>query len=696
MSAHSRSLSFLLFAALALPSRSQTSSPATTPASKAEPDHVQHLDRFVVSAGHDPKTSFDVAQGTSVLAGEELHRLVQATLGDTLSSTPGVSSTYYGPGSSRPVIRGMGGDRVRVLDNGVGALDASNVSPDHNTAVEPLFASRIEVLRGPSTLLYGSSAVGGAVNVIDNAIPDTAPDGKAHGAIELRGGGATRERAAVASVGGGAGKFATQLNLLKQRTRDVRIPGVARIDDDAPAGQLRGILPNSASDTASGSLGGTYFWTRGHAGAAVSRHETDYGVPTGDDPATSIRMQRTRLDLNADLTQPFGSFQGAKARFGLGDYQHSELSGASTVNTTFTNKAWEGRIEAAHEPIGNVTGTVGAQAARSDFAARGEEVATPPSITQSAALFALEELAFGKRATLQLGLRYEGQRITLGEVDAGRSALAGYGARSGQEKKFAGASSSLGLVVYPAKDWSIATALAYSNRIPTAQELFSNGPHGGTAAYEVGTTGLRNERCFSFDLSVRRRAGFVTGSVGVFANQFSDYIYERELPADVIPATLNADGLTPYQFVATDARFHGAEVELLFHLLEKDTRRVHLELNSDYVRATNTITREPLPRITPQRIGARLSYEDGRWHAVMEVRHAMAQRRITLAETPTDGYTLLNASLGLLLPGKRVSYELFARARNLTDVTAREHSSYLKDLAPLPGRGLLAGVRMTF
>ncbi len=674
----------------------QTAPAAAPDAASATKDHIQHLDKFVVSAGHDPKTAFDVAQGTAVLAGEELHRLVQATLGETLSTTPGVSSTYYGPGASRPVIRGLGGDRVRVLANGVGALDASNVSPDHNVAVEPLFASRIEVLRGPSTLLYGSSAVGGAVNVIDNAIPDTAPDGSAHGAVELRAGGAARERAGVVSFGGGAGNLSGQLNLLKQRTRDLRIPGIARIDDEAPANQPRGTLPSSASDTFSGSLGGTVFWKTGHAGAAISRYETDYGVPTGDTPPTSISMRRTRLDLAAETTQAFGVFRGAKARFGVSDYTHSELSGGSTVNTTFTNDAWEGRLELPHAAIGSVTGTLGFQAARSDFAAKGEEVVTPPSLTQSGAVFALEELKLGDRTTLQLGARYEGQSVKLGAVDPALPQLLGYAARSGQKKKFGGVSGSLGFVVRPAKDWAIAAALAYSERLPTAQELFSNGPHGGTGAYEVGTSGLGRERSVGFDLSVRRRAGFVTGSVGAFVNRFRDYIFEQELPATAIPAAQNADGLTPYQFVATDARFRGGEAELLFHLIETDALRLHLELNADYVRATNTGSNQPLPRIPPFRHGARLSYEDGRWHAVLEARRVSPQDRVAATESYTFGYTLLNVSVSFLIPGKRASYELFARGRNLTDAEAREHTSFLKEFAPLPGRGVLAGVRMTF
>ncbi|MDP3070585.1 MAG: TonB-dependent receptor [Opitutaceae bacterium] len=682
----------LLGAALLAASNQAQVAPAAPP---AHSHHVEHLDQFVVSAGHDAKTSFDVAQGTHVLAGEELHRLAQATLGETLATVPGVSSTYHGPGASRPVIRGLGGERVRVLEGGLGALDVSSLSPDHNTAIEPLFASRIEVLRGPSTLLYGSSAIGGVVNVIDNAIPAAKAEARLHGAAELRAGGAARERTGVVSLGSGAGPFATQLNALVRRTRDAAIPGVARIDEEAPARQTRGSLPSSGSDTLSGSLGGAYFWATGRAGAAISRIENDYGVPTGATPPTSIRLRRTRLDLEAESTRAFGAFRGANVKFGLADYTHSELSG-SDIETTFNNKAWEGRLELPHAPLGGVTGMVGVQAAHSDFDVAGDEVVSPGSRTTSAALFALEEVKLGDRATLQFGGRYEGQVIKLGAVDPTLPRVPGYAARSGQKKKADGVSGSLGLVVTPAKDWAIAAALTRSERLPTAQELFSNGPHGATRAYEVGTSALGRERSTGFDASVRRRAGFVTGSIGGFVNHFRGFVFERELPAGAIPETRNEDGLTPYQFVATDADFRGGEIDLLLHLIETQHHRLHLGLSADSVRATEKKSNRPLPRIPPLRHGARLSYEDGRWHAVIEAQRAAPQGRLAPGETYTPGYTLLNASVSVLLPTRHARYEVFARGHNLTDAEARVHGSFLKEFAPLPGRGVLAGVRVSF
>jgi iron complex outermembrane receptor protein len=681
---------------LAIADNTSTATAADDGAAAASGDEkIVHLDEFIVSAGPDAKSAFDLAQGTSILVGDELARRQQATLGDTLADMPGISATYYGPGASRPIIRGLGGDRVRVLTNSIGALDASNISPDHNAAIEPLFASRIEVLRGPATLLYGSSAVGGAVNVIDNSIPDTAGDGATHGAIELRGFGAADERAGVVSAGVGDSGLAVHVNGLRLKTDDVRIPGAARIDTEAPADQPDGTLPSSAIDTTSGSVGLTKFWSAGHLGASVGEYDTKYGVPTGDDPPVTIRMRQTRYDLAGEITQPFGIFRSARARFGYGDYQHSELDG-NEVATTFHNHAWEGRLELPHQPLGPLTGSIGVQAARSNFSAVGEEVVTPGYITTNGAIFALEELKTGS-VTWQLGARYEAETVKLGEVDPALPLVPGYDAVSGEKKNFGGLSASGGLVYYPAKDWSLGVSLAYSERLPTAQELFSNGPHGGTGAYELGTSSLDKEKSLGLDVSLRKRAGFVTGSLSAFVNRFNGYIFEQQLPEDTVPAENNPEGLTPYQFIAKDARFYGGEAELEFHLYEGGDRHVHLQLSSDYVRAEQTTDNEPLPRIPPLHFGAALRYEDSHWNAGVEVRQAARQNRFAPAEDATDGYTLLNADVSYLFKGgAHTEWELFLRGNNLTNQVARVSTSFLKDFAPLPGRGVGAGVRLFF
>ncbi|MEO7413042.1 MAG: TonB-dependent receptor [Opitutaceae bacterium] len=690
----------LLSAALLLNAiaRAQAAVPPTVPppppVATPDPDHALSLDQVVVSSGFQDKTAFDLAQGSSILAGDQLRRQVQTTLGETLAATPGINSTYYGPGASRPIIRGLGGDRIRVLDSGVGALDAANISPDHNTALEPLFAERIEVLRGPATLLYGSSAVGGVVNVIDNRIPATPLDRSFGGAIEARGFGAAREKTAVGTFTAGTKELRVQLNGLTSRSEDVRIPEVARIDADAPPDQPRGTLPNSEIKTESGSIGAAWFGADYRVGAAISTYATTYGVPV-DEPI-SIDMHQRRLDLDGETTKPMGFFQGVKARLGFGDYTHSEIADRITTNTTFKNTAWEGRVELPHAFTPQTSGTFGAQASRSDFSAVGEEVVTPPSVTSSRALFALEEWKQGP-ITFQGGARLEWQSVKLGDFDAAAlPSLPGYGATPDRKKTARGASGSLGAVFYPKKDWALGLSVAYTERLPTAQELFSNGPHGGTGAYEVGTSGLPNERSLGIDLSIRRRAGFVTGTASVFTNTFRNFIFEQELAAGSVPTANNLDGLTPYQFVAKDAEFYGAEAEVSFHLIETPTQQVHLALMSDYVHAQQTTDDVPLPRIPPLRFGAGLRFEHAGWGFGVEARHTARQNRFTAMETSTPGFTLLNADVSYTLTREHGSYEFFARGTNLTDKEARVHSSFLKDFAALAGRGVLAGARIRF
>lgn len=681
--------SFLLATAAGVTASAQSA--ATTPA--AAHDDVVLLDAYVVSSGPDPKTAFDLAQGTSILAGDVLHRAARATLGETLAGTPGVTSTYYGPGASRPIIRGLGGERVRILSDGVGALDLSSISPDHNVAIEPLFASRIEVLRGPSTLLYGSSALGGVVNVIDNRIPDAPRDGAAHGALELRGGGAADERAGVTTFTTGNAGLALRLDALRLRTGDTDIPGVARIDPEAPDDQPDGVLPDSAIDTRDASIGATGFWKSGHLGASIRRYETRYGVPAGEEEPISIAMAQTRYDLDGEITEPFGPFRGARARFGFGRYRHDELHGEE-IGTAFRNTAWESRLELPHAAIRDVTGTVGLQVAHADFSAAGEEVVTPPWRSFDAAVFALEEWALAP-ATLQFGGRLERRTIRLGEVSAGLPDVPGYAARPGQRTSRAGASASLGVVVHPAADYALGVSLAYTERLPTAQELFSNGPHGGTGAYEVGTSDLALEKSVGLDLTLHKRAGRVTGSLSAFANRFSDFIFEQELPAGAIPEANNPEGLTPYQFVARDARFHGAEAEVTLHLLDGQDRKLHLTLASDWVHASQAGD-EPLPRMPPWRYGATLFFEQGPVHATAGVRHATAQTRFTSAETATAGYTLLEVDLAWLVVAGKTTCELFVHGNNLTDEEARVATSFLKDFAPLPGRDIILGARLQF
>lgn len=690
-----RSSSFyLLTAALA-------AAQITIPPDDHAHDSLLTLEAFVVTGHPDARSAFDLAQGASILAGDALQRSAQATLGETLAALPGVTSTYYGPGASRPLIRGLGGDRVRMLDNGIGSLDASNVSPDHNVSVEPLLVERIEILRGPATLLYGSSAVGGVVNVIDNRIPATAPATTLGGRAEMRFDTVAHERTGIAAVTTGSDRLAVQVNGLRTEADDVAIPDYA--DPANPAN--RGTLVNSALTTKSGSLGATGFWSAGQAGLAVSEYDTVYGVPVGEPIA--IDLKQRRADFRGELTQPFGIFKSAKARLGLADYTHAEVDTTTGLpNTTFTHHAYEGRLELLQQDIGSLSGTIGFQAARSDFAAEGEEVVTPPTLTTSQAIFVLESWQIDPTLTLEFGARYEQQRIRLGAVDPLLPAYPGYAATTGGARTDRGVSLSTGAVYYPAKDYSLGLTVAWSQRLPTAQELYSNGPHAGTGAYEIGTATLGRETSLGLDLILRKRTGAVTGSIGGFVNRFGDFIFERAVD-DVyfdettgellpLPAPTGATTLPVYQFTARDAVFYGGEAEVIFHLIETAAEHLHLDLTADYVHAQQTTDDQPLPRIPPLRFGATLRYERGAWSLGAGAQHVFQQDRVAPGESQTASYTLLNADLCYHFVLARTECEFFLHGANLGNQDARLSTSFLKEIAPLPGRNVSAGVRLRF
>ncbi|MEI8088585.1 MAG: TonB-dependent receptor [Opitutaceae bacterium] len=670
------------------------------------PDHsdIHPLETYFVTAGLDGKTGFDLAQGTSILAGDELHRRAAATLGATLADTAGVSGTYFGPGASRPIIRGLGGERVRMLDNGVGSLDASSVSPDHGVSIEPLLVERIEVLRGPATLLYGSSAVGGVVNVIDNRIPSTAPAAPFSGRAELRYESAASEHTSIVSTLVGNATTAVQVNGLSSETHDVAIPGYA----DPAKPSHYGTLSNSARTTKNFSMGVTRFGEIGNFGVALNTYNSFYGVPV-DEPIC-IDLKQRRVDLRGELTQPFAVFKNAKFRFGLADYTHAEIDSTSgRANTTFDNHAYEGRVELIQKNLGALSGTVGYQTTRSDFSAVGQEVVTPPSLTTSHALFALESFKITPALSLEFGARYERQRIQLGEVADDLAPYAGYDAKSGQKRTDQGLSFSTGAVYYPAKDFSIGVSLSASERIPAAQELFSHGPHGGTGAYEIGSAGLDREGSIGAELTLRRRAGFVTGSVGAFVNRFKHFVFEqrdlRRYYAEATgtfksyPASTGETSLPIYQFLAKAALFYGAEAEVQLHLIDRSGQRLHLSLLADTVHAEQTTDHEPLPRIPAARLGLGFAYTQVKWALGAETHHTFRQTRFSPEETATAEHTLVGAHASYYLMGlkdTRMGLELFARAENLANADARLATSFLKDIAPLPGRSFTLGVRLLY
>jgi iron complex outermembrane recepter protein len=644
-------------------------------------------EELVVTASPDGRQASDVAQPVQVLTGQELSAQLQPTLGETLAEQPGVHASYFGPGSSRPVIRGLGGDRIRILENGLGAGDASSTSPDHAVSVDPLSAERIEILRGPATLLYGSSAIGGVVNVMDRRVPPSLPDRPLAGTVQLHGASAARELSGALALDGRlGGKLAWHASALKRDTGDYRIPGFAEArheddDDEADEGE-RGRLENSSIRSQGLGLGVSYVAESGFFGAAVSGYDTNYGIPgqghgddDGDDREEEERvrvdLKQRRLDLRGQLNR-LGPFRGAQLRLGVMDYEHVELEG-SEIGTVFRNDSWEARLELPHRRIGPLRGTIGVQASSRDFEAIGEEAFVPPTGTRSYGLFALEELGTGP-LRLQLGGRYESQRSS---------------AEGGPDRSFDGFSASVGVVWRPAEAWSLAASGSRSLKLPNAEELYSNGPHLATRSFEIGNPDLGNEISLGLDLSLRRRTGPVTGEVNLFVNRFDGFIYPELTGGEQA-------GLQVVRYVQRDARFMGAELHLDVTLLHTEPHHVDLELQADLVRAELTDSGEPLPRISPARLGAAVVYRGSPWSARMGVRRVFEQDRVADFEEPTEGYTMLDASVGYQFLAGGVLHEVQLRGTNLLDQEARSHVSFLKELAPLPGRSFGVAYTLMF
>lgn len=690
------SLSALLFAGAAHAAASST---------PTEPAHAEPvtLEDFVVSASPFARAQDEIAPPTSVLAGQRLLLQRTATLGETLAGEPGISSTWFGPGASRPVIRGLGGDRVRILQGGVGTLDASVISPDHAVTLDPLLVDRIEIVRGPATLLYGGSAIGGVVNVIDALIPEELPGQSIAGRVETRFGSAAEERAAAGVLNGQTGAFAWRLEGFTRQTDDVRIPGFAETaalladhDAEAEGPAAHGILPNTAAKTAGAGAGLSYFTERGHLGVSYRGFDSLYGVPGHghgehdeeehhdheEETAEShggegvrLDLRQRRWDLHGEMFDLTSLLHTTRIQLGVADYRHAELEG-DEIGTRFTNRAFEGRFEALHGRVGPFEGAVGVQVSRSDLAAAGNEAFVPPSVTDNRAFFIYEEAA-REHITWQIGARAERQTVK-------PAASTGLSAQS-----HTGVSLSGGMVWKPGSTWSLAVSLNRSERAPNAQELFADGPHAGTGSYEIGDPGLGLERAHGVDVSLRKRTGRITGVATVFANDFAGYIHEQATGGE-------AHGLPIYAFVQRDARFRGAELELIAHLHEGAARQFDVRVVADTVRATNRDEGAPLPRITPARAGVAFDYRSNGLSLSLELRHGFSQRRLAPHETPTDSHTLINASVAWRFRLAALESELFLRGTNLNNTTARVHASFLKDVAPLPGRDLTLGLRMNF
>lgn len=666
-------------------------------------EHVLRLTRsyrgeeLLVTVGPNPLRRSEVARASDAVSGRELVAARRATLGETLEGRPGISSSYFGPGSGRPVIRGLSGDRVRVLESGLTSGDASATSPDHAVSTEPWAADRIEILRGPATLLYGSSAVGGVVNVIDGRIPRQLPDRPVTGHVTGGGGTVADETTGAFELDGAVGRIAWHLGGLRRETEDYGIPGFAERDhDEEPGGGATGdgepfgTLPNSFVETTRGTVGLSYVGNDGYLGVAFGGFDNLYGVPghgheeeeaggdaggeaVGEEEAVRIDMQQRRLDLEGAWRFRSPWVSTLRVRVGRTDYRHFELEGPE-IGTRFENDEWEGRLEAEHRLGDLATGVLGVQLGRRDFLAVGEEAFVPPSETDRIGVFLLEE--FGREGLrYQLGARYERQDVA--------STL------DGLELDHAGVSLSGGLVWSPLRRLDLALTASRSTKLPSAEELFSDGPHLATRSFEIGDASLDEEVALGGELSLRLREGRTTGEITGFVTRFEDFIYQAFTGGE-------EDGLPVLRYTQDAALFTGFEAQGRRSLLAEGPRDLALGVTADHVRAELVDTDEPLPRIPPVRVGGFVEYLDATWRGRLGARRVFEQERTAAFETPTDGYTLVDASVGYRFASGRVVHDVTLTGSNLADREARSHVSFLKELAPLPGREVRLTYRLGF
>jgi len=638
---------------------------------------IETLEPIVITSTPLQKKEAETAQPVNILTGKDLALKQGTTIGDTLKQELGIHSSSFGSSVGQPVIRGQFGARVQVLQNGISSLDVTGVSPDHANSTEGLFAEQIEVLRGPASLLYGSGAIGGVVNVIDNRIPLDVPESPVY-SFEQRYNSVSDGWSSALKHDGGTGNLAWHIDGFIRESESYDVPS---------GGNESGVIDNTDAKSWSGTFGSSWVDDWGMVGFSINHLDNNYGVPPVDE-LVRIDLQQTRYDLKAEFYEPFNNVESLKFRFAYNDYQHAELEDGVTVGTEFDNKGLEGRVELVHQKLGLVDhGAIGFQAQRKDFSATGEEAFVPPSTLQSYAVFAVEDMYVGD-ITYEAGLRVEHQQI-----DAkGFSAI-----------KHTPVNASLSALWHARDDMFLSLALSRAQRAPDIQELFSNGAHFATQSYELGDKELKVETSYNLELGFKAEFNGVSTELNLFHNWSKDYILQQRtgqlfnLDTELTNATCTGDCLPIYQAVQQDARFYGFESQVSFPLWHAENAQLEGQLFADYVRG-QLDSGGNVPRLPPLRYGMQLDYTGGKnFAAGLRLTHAEKQTQIGDNETPTQGYLLLDANINYNWQLSSSSQALFfVKGTNLLNETIRNSTSFLKDHAPEPARGAELGVKITF
>ena len=666
-----------------------------------------------ITISGNPLGATDLIAPSAQYSGDALLLRSKTTLGETLDGTPGVSSTYFGPNASRPIIRGQDGDRIRILNNGGAMLDVSNLSYDHSVTADPISIERIEVLRGPGALQYGGSAVGGVVNVIDNRIPREAlfdAKGGVTGKTNLGLATGNREKAAGALLEAGNNRYAIHVDAFNRETGDVAVP--ISISCDKAAGLVvEKRICNSASKSNGGAVGGSLFFDQGYLGASISTYRSSYG--TVAEPDVTIGMKSDRFALEGEVRNVSGFIQSIKGQYGKTDYAHTEFDGAMP-GTLFKNKGSELRVEMRHTRLGNFEGLVGVQMDNSRFSADGDEAFAPYSRTRQNALFAFEEYktSWGK---LTFGGRLDSVKVeSLGNPNPALGKFV-----PGQ-RDFKPTSYAVGGLFNVSPQWQVTGNIAYTERAPKDYELYANGPHVATRGYEVGDNTLGKEQATQFDIGAAWKSGFDTFAINAYRSNFKNYIglvqsagvtrnqSDGELnpvddplnPGFSLATGLAFNPLNEFRYQQTRAQFTGLEASGNVRLIE-GASILDLALRGDVVKATNLGNGQPLSRIPPMRLGATLRYASGPVGANIGFDYSAAQTRLPPGDVAAAANTRWNAGVNYRMKTGAASLLWFARLDNITNRLAYSATSVLTTTAfpnapPLPGRSLKVGLQASF
>jgi iron complex outermembrane receptor protein len=658
----------------------------------------------VVVTGH-PLGRDELALPATVLSGEALARRRAGTLGATLDGLPGVASSGFGPQSARPVIRGLDGDRIRLLDNGAASADASSLSFDHAVAIDPLLIDRVEVLRGPAALLYGGSATGGVVNTIDNRIPRQALSGLG-GRAELRFGGAAKQRAGAALLEGGNATdgrgFSWHADAAARRTDDQRVPRFTPVrDGEAEATSTR--IVNSAGDSRAGAVGGSWADRDGYLGAAADALDNDYGVAV--EPDVTIRLKRRQLQLAGERRGLAGPFSALEFRASQQRYRHDEVEGSGEIGTTFRSTRRELRVQATQAARGPWRGIVGLQLEQLDFAALGEEAFVPGTRTRNAAAFTLQEWQ-GEHATLGAGLRLERARVR-SDGDSAAAEEARFGTAS--ERRFSPLNAALSLQVPLAAGFSAAASLAHTERAPAYYELYANGLHVATGVFERGDPALKLERSRQVELGLGWKRGAHRLQLQAWSARFSNFIaldatgarVEAEHPHgeeeedEAAHDGHDRDSVPEYAFTGVPARLHGVEIDGRWRLLDGGWR-LDAGAGIDWVRGSRRDTGTPLPRLAPLRTRLSLDATRGAWQGGVAVKHAARQNRFAPGDAATPAHTLVDLWAGWTMQVGQRELQWTLQLDNAFNRLAYSASTIrtAREVAPLPGRSLALAVRV--